>query len=83
MPNPRPRLFHPQSRAEAAAPLTAVEEACKADAGYLAGVAAIVASVLKDALAVTAPAPDPEAPQPSARTRRAWSGVMERMNHAR
>ena len=78
MPTSRPRLF--QARAEAAAPLTAVEEACKADAGYLAGVAAIVASVLKDALAVTAPAPDPEAPQPSARNRRLWTAVMERAN---
>ena len=76
----RPRLFQPQSRAEAAAPLTAVEEACRSDPGYLASVARIIANVLDAANAVTEPAPDPEAPQPSARARRAWSGVMERIN---
>ena len=77
----RPRLFQPQSRAEAAAPLTAVEEGCRSDPGYLASVARIIANVLDAANAVTEPAaPDPEAPQPSARTRRAWSGVMERIN---
>ena len=79
MPTPsRPRLFQPQSRAEAAAPLTAVEEGCRSDPGYLASVARIIADVLTEANSVTAP--DPEAPQPSARTRRAWSGVMERIN---
>lgn len=54
MPNPtRPRLYQPRTRAEVAAPLTAVEDACKADPDYLASVAEIVGRVLREAIAVT------------------------------
>lgn len=61
MPTPsRPQIFQPHSRAEAAAPLTAVEECCKADAEYLAAVAEIVGRVLREALKATEPAPPGE-----------------------
>ena len=75
-----PRPFSPKSRAEAiAAPLEDVRKAAAEDPRFLHGLAVIVADLIRPA-EVTAPAPDPEAPQPSARTRRAWSGVMERIN---
>lgn len=50
---PSPRLYQPKSRAEVAAPLTAVEDACRADPGYLAAVARIIADVLDAANSVT------------------------------
>ena len=79
MPNPpRPRPFTPRSRAETIAPLEQVKEACQADPAYMAAVAQIIADVLNEANSVTAP--DPEAPQPTARSRRLWTAVMERAN---
>ena len=74
MPNPYPtNLARP--RAEVArAPLPAVEDNCKASPDYLTSVIEIAARVLREALQAT------DTPQPSARTRRAWSGVMERIN---
>ena len=67
---PAPRLYQPRSRAEVAAHLTAVEDACRADPGYLAGVAEIVGRVLREALKVTE---EPAVPGESteARARRA------------
>ena len=75
----RPQIFQPHSRAEAAAPLTAVEEACKADAGYLASVARIIADVLTAANSVT------EAPVPGesteARALRMQTRIMNQISH--
>ena len=70
MPNPvRPRPFTPRSRAEASAPLAAIEEGCKADPEYLASVAEIVGRVLREALKATEPAVPGESAE--ARARRA------------
>ncbi|NCA91473.1 MAG: hypothetical protein EOM92_21990 [Gammaproteobacteria bacterium] len=77
MPNP----YMARPRAEvASAPLTAVEDNCKADAEYLASVAEIVGRVLKEAIKATDTPSEPDTPQPSARTRRAWSAIVERKN---
>ena len=50
----------PRTRAEAGAPLQAVEENCKADPAYLASVARIIADVLDQANSVAEPAPPGE-----------------------
>ena len=74
----------PRPRAEvASAPLTAVEDNCKASPDYLTSVIEIAARVLREALQATDTPSEPDTPQPSARTRRAWSAIVERKNASR
>ena len=83
MPNPYLKnLARPRAEV-ASAPLTAVEENCKASPDYLTSVIEIAARVLREALQATDTPSEPDTPQPSARTRRAWSAVMEAKNRAR
>ena len=78
MPTPsRPQIFQPHSRAEAAAPLAAIEEGCKADPEYLAAVAEIVGRVLREALKSTEPAPPGETA--AARAMRLGKNRVEQM----
>ncbi len=76
---PRLRPYQPKSRAEAAAPLSAVEDACRSDPGYLASVVKIAADVLLEANSKTEPTVPGESTE--ARMLRMQRRVMSQVAH--